>query len=480
MEVSYRRAFEKSYLQLKQTRARGDSYEIRMMQENPVRGLLSPTVESSARGPVFSYDISFLTALNVVYEKRRMGAEELRELFKDLLGVLTLCRVYLLEPGDLLLAPEFIFTDREKGGWSFCLLPGGGREEESGSGGLLLAEYLLRRIDHSDEAAVRAGYEFFSRVSSENSTLAASLREAERLLDPEPPAEEEAEPAPENEVKERVKTTERRYGEAPPKKQRLPRPAAGARERKTAGFGRILGLMLLCTVSAAGFILALLLGDPDPVQVGCLSFLVVVVVSVCSRSLLAGPDTDPRPEAAAVSAAVISQSAGPPCGSSAPRSEAGLRNPERRAAPPPAPPAGALRTEPETENYTRLLYMPESGADEMRCRLVSLGHAEDIEIDAETILVGAGSKADHILPGRAVSRLHARIRYAGGEVLLTDLNSLNGTFVNGERLPANREMKLTNGDRVTFADAEYQLSRGPRETAGTGKGEVGYWTDAGE
>jgi len=56
-----------------------------------------------------------------------------------------------------------------------------------------------------------------------------------------------------------------------------------------------------------------------------------------------------------------------------------------------------------------------------------------------------------------VSRLHAAIRRGVSDIVLTDLESANGTFVNGRRLRANEECPLANGDVVAFGGLKIQV-----------------------
>ncbi len=44
---------------------------------------------------------------------------------------------------------------------------------------------------------------------------------------------------------------------------------------------------------------------------------------------------------------------------------------------------------------------------------------------------------------RGVSRLHARLHVENNELYVTDLNSSNGTFLDGERLTPNQPYKVT-------------------------------------
>lgn len=63
--------------------------------------------------------------------------------------------------------------------------------------------------------------------------------------------------------------------------------------------------------------------------------------------------------------------------------------------------------------------------------------------------IGRWTDNDIVLPDRRVSRTHARIERRGNEFVLIDLNSTNGTFVNGKRLV--EEHFLQNGDMIQIA-----------------------------
>ena len=56
-----------------------------------------------------------------------------------------------------------------------------------------------------------------------------------------------------------------------------------------------------------------------------------------------------------------------------------------------------------------------------------------------------------------VSRLHAVIKRDIGRVLLMDLGSSNGTYINGKRLNPNEETLLGNGDVVALGKLKIQV-----------------------
>ena len=76
------------------------------------------------------------------------------------------------------------------------------------------------------------------------------------------------------------------------------------------------------------------------------------------------------------------------------------------------------------------------------------GHTQrTYEISTPLIILGRGTDCDLRLVDPGVSRHHAEIRVEDGEVVLVDLGSTNGTFVNGQPV---RRVALTDGTRVTL------------------------------
>lgn len=69
--------------------------------------------------------------------------------------------------------------------------------------------------------------------------------------------------------------------------------------------------------------------------------------------------------------------------------------------------------------------------------------------------VGRATTCDVRLPHSSVSRAHAKLTLEGGRVTVADLDSSNGTFVNGARVTEPRGLEL--GDTLLFADAELKL-----------------------
>ena len=87
------------------------------------------------------------------------------------------------------------------------------------------------------------------------------------------------------------------------------------------------------------------------------------------------------------------------------------------------------------------------------------GEGERFEMGARATVIQVGRKAknDVTLVHNGVSGRHAVLRWDDGVVTLTDLESTNGTFVNGNRIT---ECVLESGDQVRFDAISFQVTYG--------------------
>jgi pSer/pThr/pTyr-binding forkhead associated (FHA) protein len=70
--------------------------------------------------------------------------------------------------------------------------------------------------------------------------------------------------------------------------------------------------------------------------------------------------------------------------------------------------------------------------------------------------MGRAIRADFIVEAALVSRLHCRLTAGAAEIEVVDLESTNGTFVNGERVARTT---LKEGDRLGVGRVEFTVSR---------------------
>jgi two-component system, cell cycle response regulator len=83
-----------------------------------------------------------------------------------------------------------------------------------------------------------------------------------------------------------------------------------------------------------------------------------------------------------------------------------------------------------------------------RARLIVLagGNVGEMYEIGQELVLGRSRSADVRLHGDGISRKHARVHVDGVEVLLEDLGSTNGSYVNGERIAGHHV--LLEGDKI--------------------------------
>ena len=78
---------------------------------------------------------------------------------------------------------------------------------------------------------------------------------------------------------------------------------------------------------------------------------------------------------------------------------------------------------------------------------------EDIcnKFGGDYISIGRSEDCGLVFPYSQISRCHARVYIENGKLYIEDNSSTNGTYVNGERIPANIKIMCNNNDLVIFA-----------------------------
>ncbi|WOH11673.1 hypothetical protein DCAR_0831163 [Daucus carota subsp. sativus] len=91
------------------------------------------------------------------------------------------------------------------------------------------------------------------------------------------------------------------------------------------------------------------------------------------------------------------------------------------------------------------------------------------EISSTVVTVGrVPEKADLVIPVATVSGEHARLQMKEGSLVVTDLNSTNGTFIDDKRLSPGVPATIETGRYLTFGDtnlAIFRVSKLPKSVA---------------
>ena len=85
--------------------------------------------------------------------------------------------------------------------------------------------------------------------------------------------------------------------------------------------------------------------------------------------------------------------------------------------------------------------------------------------DGETVVIRQwpfrigrmAEQVDYYIKNPAIGRVHAELTKVSDGYCITDMNTRNGTYINGERIEPNMEQPIKDGDRFMLANEEFQF-----------------------
>jgi pSer/pThr/pTyr-binding forkhead associated (FHA) protein len=90
--------------------------------------------------------------------------------------------------------------------------------------------------------------------------------------------------------------------------------------------------------------------------------------------------------------------------------------------------------------------------------LAGSNEGKEIAVNSEKFLIGRADECQLRPKSESVSRRHAAIIQKDGRVLLVDLKSRNGTFVNDKQLSSDKAKILKDGDLLRVGKLEFQIA----------------------
>ena len=174
MEIEYKRELTKSYMCVK-TDQDFLPFEKEILTRNSISGILPVNTTFADAATVCWYDITGMQAFDHALETEMMDSQMLTQFLVSLCGTLERLESFLLDPGHLWFSQESIFKNNRDGSFWFCYCLEG--KENITEGFQKLMEYLLTKIDHKDQRAVKMAYHIYDQVIKEGYSLIA-IRES--------------------------------------------------------------------------------------------------------------------------------------------------------------------------------------------------------------------------------------------------------------------------------------------------------------
>jgi|GEM_PF-796374 len=87
--------------------------------------------------------------------------------------------------------------------------------------------------------------------------------------------------------------------------------------------------------------------------------------------------------------------------------------------------------------------------------LLANGRKWVIPINKFPFIIGRSPTCDLNIASKEISRNHAEVNTFGNSIVLIDMNSTNGTFVNNKKITSR--ITLISGDVIHFGDVEFKI-----------------------
>lgn len=422
MKIQYIRKLTASYMVIAQCEELQE-WEKKMIAHAPKGNIVFAECVQENGEKYLWYNITGKQALDAVLETETLSYDMLCNVLNGIYEAVQQLEGMLLPAQSILLSAESIFVDYRTRQISFCYYPGNPMPLPEAFRTFM--EYLLTRLDHSDERAVKAAYDIYGQSSAGG----VELKELKSLL-LMPYEKDEAKTEPEG-LDDTESEEPKAYATVGQKEQDGKREASIWKQifRGESTVQELLAAVwekLWKTTGGAA-------GRP--------------VGKIAGK--LAGGTTG-RPTGKRAGKAAVS---GDKSRTGRWKIGGNMKNAQKEPEP--------FVFEPEEEEHKSanptVLLAGISQKPEGILRYEGTGGYSDLVIEKDNYVIGSAAECDGRIPSATVSRRHAKISKKGAVFFIEDLNSSNGTRVGGELLNYKTGMSLQKNEVVMFADEKFRF-----------------------
>lgn len=95
------------------------------------------------------------------------------------------------------------------------------------------------------------------------------------------------------------------------------------------------------------------------------------------------------------------------------------------------------------------------GVNDKNPILKNLSTGDVYEVTSNPFTIGKSQTCNLVIADKVVSRRHAEVVQYGDKYFIKDLSSTNGTFINGNKLMADTDVELKDGQEIIFANKKF-------------------------
>lgn len=197
LKAEYTRRINKSSLIITaENDCQAEKDSIEMFRYNDIPCFLKMEAQRKDADWQFCYDITSRRSLDQLLEYKPLCYRILQSILNSFDQACIQAEDFMISENDILLEPEFIFWDHNTEHIFYCFLPG--NQKDICIQFKTLMEYLLQHVDHKDEQAVQLAYGVYQRVIEERTALHNVLNDKTQFLNIQIPVRQE--PASGNQI----------------------------------------------------------------------------------------------------------------------------------------------------------------------------------------------------------------------------------------------------------------------------------------
>lgn len=169
--IRYERDLSHNYMVVSLCDIDTGDYRYKMLEAQKTKGLMACSLRNINSDSFLYYESDGLKSMADRFASKKMNYSQLIDFFIDLEKTCVDMSEYLLEEDSLVMTMDTVMVDLAGGRFRFMCLPGDNREDLG-----TFAMELIDMVDHNDEKAVNAAYEFCSLVDENGYNLSVIAR----------------------------------------------------------------------------------------------------------------------------------------------------------------------------------------------------------------------------------------------------------------------------------------------------------------
>lgn len=477
IDAKYYKDYRHNYmiLQCKQEEI-SRSYQYKILTSGKIKEILKCSIRHINGQTFFYYDISSKTTLGNYYQGKKMSYQQVRDLLQQLYNIYSRLGTFFMEEAKLVVLPESLYYDLGEQKYIGLYYPD--YEPNTANSYEALMDFLLDHIDTQDQQLADCMY----RIYEMSEEAGFSIEDALYLLDQHNTKEGNMAGEPDlfsiPKDPETEKAESAFYACEP---EPIPK-------RQSSGKKKSLFYPVFAVLSAGGIAAAMtiyylyeLSSEETLILIGCVASMGVCLL-ICLAAMLrerrkenqgkkqeyrSSPEQKPYDLYETVKAPVslehvlsrdmdLSMADQRPNHAEAPYyghscSNSSYEDISYNNKKPPYEKSSC-----EDVKYGNTVFFDLSKMAEYKLYALDKQNKNHIELKQFPCTVGkmAGC-VDYVLSDESVSRIYAKFDKKDDKILLTDMNSTNGTYKNGLRMQPQETTEIEPGDEIRFGNLNY-------------------------